>query len=93
MQPCQKHVFIYNWRNLNLMAYVLHMIKAKHHGGHEMDNTKDLEKKLAHLEFVNDQLLTEISYVDGLLRLIGFSNGLESIKNAAKEVLEQENIE
>ena len=54
---------------------------------------REMQQKIAHLEFVNDQLSTEIRYVDDLLRLIGFSNGLESIKNAAKEVLEKENLE
>ena len=54
---------------------------------------REMQQKVAHLEFVNDQLSTEIRYVDNLLRLIGFSNGLESIKNAAKEVLEKENLE
>lgn len=49
-----------------------------------------LEKKVAYLEFVNDQLMSEIQYIDQLLRLIGFPGGLETIKNAAKEALEEE---
>lgn len=49
-----------------------------------------LEKKIAYLEFVNDQLLSEIQYVDHLLRLIGFPEGLETIKSAAKEVIEED---
>ena len=53
----------------------------------------DLEKKVAYLEFVNDQILSEIHYVDRLLKLIGFPDGLETIKNAAQEVMEEEGEE
>lgn len=52
----------------------------------------ELEKKVAYLEFVNDQLMSEIYYIDQLLRLIGFAGGLETIKNAAKEALEEEEL-
>lgn len=52
-----------------------------------------LEKKIAHLEFMNDQLMSEIHYVDRLLRLIGFPEGLETIKSAAAEVIEEESNE
>lgn len=55
-------------------------------------NHSMLEKKIAHLEFVNDQLLSEIHYIDHLLRLIGFPGGLETIKSAAKEALEEEEL-
>lgn len=51
--------------------------------------TKSLEKKIAYLEFENDQLHAEIEYVDRLLKLIGFSDGLETIKLAAQEILNQ----
>lgn len=53
----------------------------------------EMQQRIAHLEFVNDQLFAEIRYVDELLRLIGFCDGLESIKSAAKEVLEKEQKE
>jgi len=56
-----------------------------------MQNT--LEQKVAYLEFVNDQLLSEIHYVDRLLKLIGFPDGLETIKSAAQEVIEEEGEE
>ncbi|MCC5832515.1 MAG: hypothetical protein JJU12_05675 [Chlamydiales bacterium] len=52
-----------------------------------------LEQKIAYLEFVNDQLLSEIQYVDQLLKLIGFPDGLETIKSAAQEVIEEEGEE
>lgn len=54
-----------------------------------MDN-KSLEKKLAYMEFVNDQLASELRYVDNLLRVIGFPEGLDTIKSAAEEVIEEE---
>ena len=57
-----------------------------------MMSTHALEKKIAYLEFVNDQLSSEIHYVDQLLRIIGFTNGLETIKSAAQEVLDEENL-
>lgn len=56
-----------------------------------MHNT--LEQKIAYLEFVNDQLISEIHYVDRLLKLIGFPEGLETIKSAAQEVIEEESEE
>jgi hypothetical protein len=51
--------------------------------------TKTLQKKIALLEFENDQLRTEVEYVDRLLKLIGFADGLETIKLAAQEILSQ----
>ncbi len=49
-------------------------------------------QKIAHLEFVNDQLISEIHYVDRLLKIIGFPDGLETIKDAAQEVIEEEGL-
>ena len=54
------------------------------------DETLNLQNQIARLEFANDQLFTEIKYLDELLRLIGFSDGLASIKAAANEILQQE---
>ena len=53
----------------------------------------ELEKKIAYLEFVNDQLTSEIHYTDRLLKLIGFPEGLITIKEAAKQVIEEEGLE
>lgn len=50
----------------------------------------DLINKLARLEFQNDYLCAELGYVDNLLKKIGFPNGLESVKWAASEILEEE---
>jgi len=54
---------------------------------------KDLIKKIAKLESINDQLITEIEYLDLLARQIGFEEGLKSLKSAAIEILEEEDIE
>jgi hypothetical protein len=47
-----------------------------------------LLKKIAVLESVNDQLMTEVSYVDDLMRMIGFSDGLRTVKATAQEIVE-----
>lgn len=51
---------------------------------------KTLLKEIAYLEFVNDQLMSELSYVDELLREIGFPEGLKTVKSAAHELLKSE---
>jgi hypothetical protein len=48
-----------------------------------------LQKKIAYLESVNDQLSTEVVYVDHLMRLIGFSEGLVTVKATAQEILDK----
>ena len=51
---------------------------------------KKLLEKIAQLEFMNDQIATELQYVDRLLRSIGFSEGLKTVKTAAKELYEED---
>jgi hypothetical protein len=46
-------------------------------------------KKIAQLEFINDQLMTEVSYVDQLMRLAGFSGGIETVKATAQEIIDK----
>lgn len=48
----------------------------------------DIQKKLAKLEFINDQLVAELAYIDQLMRQVGFSEGLDSLKSTAKELYE-----
>jgi len=50
-----------------------------------MDEDQLLER-IARLEFQNDQLATELEYVDTLLRTTGFAEGLQSVKKAAREL-------
>jgi hypothetical protein len=49
-----------------------------------------LNKKIAELEFQQDQLLTEMQHIDSLLRAVGFSDGLSTIKATALELLNAE---
>jgi hypothetical protein len=50
----------------------------------------ELLKKVAYLESLNDHLLTELGYVDHLMRLVGFAGGLETVKLTARELYEAE---
>jgi hypothetical protein len=47
---------------------------------------KDLIKKISQFESLNDHLLTELTYVDNLMRLVGFTDGLETVKLTAHEL-------
>lgn len=51
---------------------------------------KDLVKQVAHLESLNDHLLTELGYIDRLMRLVGFAGGIETVKLTAQELYESE---
>jgi hypothetical protein len=51
---------------------------------------EQLLKKISELESINDQLQTEIRYLDQLLREVGFEDGLKTLKFAAREMIEQE---
>lgn len=53
-------------------------------------NKTQLDKKIAKLEFVHDQLESELKYVDTLLRSVGFPQGLSSAKEVALELLEEQ---
>lgn len=51
--------------------------------------TKDvLLKKLAYLEFVEDQLSAELNYVDNLLKSVGFPQGVRSVKEVARDIIQ-----
>ena len=50
-------------------------------------NKTQLQQKIAKLEFIHDQLETEIIYVDHLLKSVGFPRGLVSAKEVALELL------
>jgi len=54
-----------------------------------MDKEK-LMKRIAELETVNDQLITELRYLDKLLKEAGFENGLTTLKSAAQELIEED---
>lgn len=52
-------------------------------------NKAQLEQKIARLEFAHDQLESELTYVDNLLKSVGFPRGLASAKEVALELLEE----
>lgn len=58
-----------------------------------MKMQEQLIKKMSQLETMNDQLMSELVYIDQLMRSVGFTNGLETVKITAKELLEKESRE
>lgn len=58
---------------------------------------KDLEKEklikhISELESLNDQLISELRFLDELLRKVGFEEGLKTLKTAAEELIEQDRL-
>ena len=51
-----------------------------------------LLKRISELESINDQLISELRFLDSLLRKIGFDEGLKTLKFAAQEILEQDRM-
>lgn len=56
-------------------------------------STAELFNKIAQLESVNDHLYTEIEYMDQLMRLIGFKDGLLTVKATAEEIINKGLVE
>lgn len=52
---------------------------------------EELLKRVSELESMNDQLASELRYLDQLLREVGFEEGLKTLKMAAEEMLDQDN--
>ena len=52
-------------------------------------NKQDILKKLAELESLNDQLQAELRELDRLMKDIGFSEGIATLKKAASEIIEE----
>lgn len=50
---------------------------------------QELERKIAKLESIHDQMSTELAYIDQLLKATGFPNGIESAKEVAQEMLQE----
>lgn len=53
----------------------------------------ELNKKIAELESLNDQLITELRNLEDLLKRVGFDSGLDTLKKAALEILEEPQAE
>ena len=54
---------------------------------------KDLVQQVAKLETINDQLASEIRELDRLARNLGFSDGIETLKAAAIELIEERRVD
>ena len=56
-----------------------------------MDRSReeDLKRRISELESINDQLSSELRYLDELLKEVGFEEGLTTLKFAAIELLEE----
>ena len=52
-------------------------------------NKEMLQKKIAKLESLYDQLQSEMNYLDSLLKEVGFEEGLKTLKEAAIELREK----
>ena len=50
----------------------------------------NLRKRVSELESLNDQLQSEIRYLDDLLKEVGFEEGLKTLKEAAQEMIDQD---
>jgi hypothetical protein len=44
---------------------------------------QEMRRKIAYLEFVNDQLISEMEEIDDMMRYIGFADGLDTVKETA----------
>jgi hypothetical protein len=55
-----------------------------------MNIEEQLKKRISELETINDQLLTEMEYLNWLLKEVGFEEGIATLKFAAEELLEQD---
>lgn len=51
---------------------------------------REMQKKLARLESVNDMLQAELAYLDQLMTKVGFSGGLSALKATAQELTSQD---
>lgn len=51
-----------------------------------MNQNELLQRKVAKLESLYDQLQSEVNYLDNLLKEVGFEEGLKTLKEAALEL-------
>ena len=61
-----------------------------------MENNEEKEKLLktiSELESLNDQLISELRFLDELLRKVGFAEGLKTLKSAAEDLIEQDGLQ
>ncbi len=51
---------------------------------------EEMLRRISELESLNDQLASELRYLDKLLKQVGFEEGLRTLKFAAEEMLDQD---
>jgi hypothetical protein len=73
------------------LARLSHLIISTK-AGEYMEKEK-LLKRISELESMNDQLVAEIRFLDDLLRKVGFEEGLKTLKYAAQELIEQDQLD
>jgi len=59
----------------------------------EEQSVEHYKRRISELESLNDQLIAELRYLDGLLKEVGFEEGLITLKFAALELLQQDQEE
>lgn len=67
--------------------------KSKAPAKEELMTKAQLLKKIAVLESINDQLATEVNYVDHLMKILGFAGGLTTVKETAQEIIDSGLVE
>ena len=50
---------------------------------------KQLIKKIARLESINDQLVAELQFLNEITKKLGFQEGIKTLKSAAQELLRE----
>lgn len=73
-----------------MVARILHLYFIPEHEKEDAMKQRDLQKKIAKLETINDQLSAELNYLEHLARALGFADGLKTLKAAAQEMLESD---
>jgi hypothetical protein len=53
-------------------------------------NEAEYLKRIAKLESTNDQLVSELCYLEQLTKALGFAEGIKTLKEAALDMLEQD---
>jgi len=75
----------------NLVAHFLQLFQVRTR--ESTMQKKELVQQVAKLESINDQLASEIRELDRLARSLGFSDGIETLKAAAVELIEERQME
>lgn len=53
----------------------------------------ELQKKLAYLESIHDLLSTELEQINDLMKIVGFSNGIITLKMTAEDMIAKGYVE